>query len=262
MAAVTLTHLTHPAAGAETAPPLLIAHGLYGSARNFNSLGKRLATNRRVVMVDMRNHGESPWDADSSYAAMAADLAVAAETLCGGRAVVLGHSMGGKAAMTLALTRPDCVAALIVVDIAPVAYAHSHLSILEAMEALDLARISRRAEADPLLAPAIPEAGLRGFVLQNLKIEGGAARWRLNLAALKAGMAGLLDFPEIGAPYPGDALFLHGTASDYVTEASLPAIRARFPAAEIEGVPGAGHWLHAERPEAFLAAVSAWLEGR
>lgn len=247
------------AAGDEAAAPLLIAHGLYGSARNFNSLGKRLATDRRVVMVDMRNHGESPWAEDASYAAMAKDLALAIDAHCGGRAVVLGHSMGGKAAMGVALASHPRVAALCVVDIAPVAYGHSHMEILAAMEGLDLAGIARRSEADAALAGAIPDKGLRGFILQNLKIEGGAARWRINLGALKAGMAGLLDFPEIGERYPGPALFLHGTGSDYVTAEMHPAIHARFPNAEIEGIAGAGHWLHAERPEAFLAAVSAWL---
>ncbi len=260
---VTLTHLEHPAAEGEQAPPLLIAHGLFGSARNFNTLGRRLATTRRVVMVDMRNHGASPWDPDNTYPAMADDLAEVVERLCGGRAVVLGHSMGGKAAMTLALTRPELLAGLIVADIAPVPHEHSHLNYIKAMQAVDLARVARRSDADPTLAGVIPEPMLRSFLLQNLVVEGGAAQWRLNLAALEANMAPLLDFPT-GLPepvYEGPAYFLHGGASPYVAPETHPRIRALFPDVAIEALPGAGHWLHAEQPEAFLGKVEGWLNG-
>ena len=260
---VTLSHLEHPAAQGEQAPPLLIAHGLFGSARNFNTLGRRLATTRRVVMVDMRNHGAAPWNPDNSYPALAGDLAEAVERLCDGRAVVLGHSMGGKAAMTLALTRPELLAGLIVADIAPVPHNHSHLNYIEAMQAVDLAQVTRRSEAGAMLAGAVPEPMLRGFLLQNLMVEGGRASWRLNLAALEANMAALLDFPADlpEATYEGPALFLHGGASPYVPPETHPRIRALFPEAEIEALEGAGHWLHAEQPEAFLGKVAGWLRG-
>ena len=260
---VTLTHIEHPASQGEHEPPLLIAHGLFGSARNFNTLGRRLATTRRVVMVDMRNHGASPWDPDNSYPALAGDLADAVERLCGGKAVVLGHSMGGKAAMTLALTRPELLAGLIVADIAPVPHSHSHLNYIEAMQAVDLAQVTRRSDADPMLAKAVPEPMLRSFLLQNLNVEEGRPSWRLNLAALAANMAPLLDFPT-GLPeaaFEGPAYFLHGGASPYVPPETHPRIRALFPDAEIEALPGAGHWLHAEQPEAFLAKVAGWLDG-
>ena len=260
---VTLSHLEHPAAQGEQAPPLLIAHGLFGSARNFNTLGRRLATTRRVVMVDMRNHGAAPWNPDNSYPALAGDLAEAVERLCGGCAVVLGHSMGGKAAMTLALTRPELLAGLIVADIAPVPHNHSHLNYIEAMQAVDLAQVTRRSEAGAMLAGAVPEPMLRGFLLQNLNVEGGRASWRLNLAALEANMAPLLDFPADlpEAAFEGPAYFLHGGASPYVPPETHPRIRALFPDAEIEALPGAGHWLHAEQPEAFLGKVEGWLSG-
>ncbi|GMG82288.1 alpha/beta fold hydrolase [Paralimibaculum aggregatum] len=258
--ALELATLVHDAEGAETAPPLLIAHGLFGSARNFNSLGKRMASNRRVVAVDMRNHGRSPWSDEMDYPAMAGDLAAAIERHCGGRAAVLGHSMGGKAAMMLALTRPELVDRLVVADIAPVTYPHSHGGYVAAMQALDLSAIARRADADPLLAPAVPEPGLRGFLLQNLVVEEGRARWRINLAVLDARMDALTGFPDTQASYAGPALFLYGTASDYVTPGSHAAIRARFPRAELQGMEGAAHWLHAERPEAFRAAVTGWLD--
>ena len=258
---VTLTHLEHPAAEGESEPPLLIAHGLFGSARNFNTLGRRLATTRRVVMVDMRNHGASPWDPDNSYPALAGDLAEAVERLCGGKAVMLGHSMGGKAAMTMALSHPELLAGLIVADIAPVAHTHSHLNYIEAMQTVDLAQVTRRSDADPMLADAVPEPMLRSFLLQNLTVEGGRASWRINLAALEANMPPLLDFPTDlpKAAFEGPAYFLHGGASPYVTPETHPRIRALFPDADIEALPGAGHWLHAEQPEAFVGKVEGWL---
>jgi len=258
---VTLAHLEHPAAQGEHHPPLLIAHGLFGSARNFNTLGKRLATTRRVVMVDMRNHGASPWDPDNSYPALADDLAETITHLCGGQAVLLGHSMGGKAAMTMALTHPDLLAGLIVADIAPVAHTHTHLNYIQAMQEMDLARVMRRSDADPMLAAEVPEPMLRGFLLQNLAIGNGTAQWRINLAALGVNMPHLLDFPtNLPEPaYEGPTYFLHGGASPYVPPETHPRIRALFPDADIEALPGAGHWLHAEQPEQFLGKVEGWL---
>lgn len=258
---VTLAHLEHPAAEGERETPLVIAHGLFGSARNFNTLGRRLATTRRVVMVDMRNHGASPWAPENTYPAMAEDLADAIGRLAGGKAVLLGHSMGGKAAMTLALIAPEMLAGLIVADIAPVPHSHSHLGYIRAMQAVDLDRVARRLDADPMLAGEVPDPMLRSFLLQNLAVDDGRARWRINLDALGRNMAALLDFPA-GLPepaYEGPAYFLHGGASPYVPPETHPRIRALFPDAEIEALPGAGHWLHAEQPEAFLGKVGGWL---
>lgn len=241
-------------------PALLVAHGLFGQGRNWGSLARRLARRRRVVTVDMRNHGDSPWAEVGGYIEMAGDLAESIDTLCGGRADVLGHSMGGKAAMVLALTAPMRVHRLIVADIAPVRYAHSHARFIAAMRGLYLPGIVRRSDADPLLADAIPEAPLRAFILQNLVIEAGRARWKPNLDTLGREIGNLLDFPaDLPDRFDGPALFLRGLASDYVAPETHGAIRARFPAARIEGVDGAGHWLHADRPEAFLDAVEAFL---
>lgn len=258
---VKLAHIEHPAAEAERQPPLVIAHGLFGSARNFHSLGKRLAGDRRVILLDMRNHGQSPWDGSHTYRDMAEDLAEAIERLAGGKAVLMGHSMGGKAAMVLAGTRPELLHGLIVADIAPVPHEHSHLGYIAAMKALDLERVRRRSEADPMLAEAIPEAPLRAFLLQNLVIEDGRARWRVNLDALEASMEALLDFPgDLPEPaYRGPAFFLYGGRSPYVPPETHPRIRALFPGAEIEALDGAGHFLHAEEPEAFREKVAGWL---
>ena len=182
-----LNHIEHAPEGHETAPPLVIAHGLFGSARNFNSLGRKLAANRRVILLDMRNHGDSPWAHEVSYPAMAGDLAEAVRRLAGGRAVVLGHSMGGKAAMALALTEADLLAGLVIADIAPVQYGHTHRGILRAMQAADLSGVTRRSEGDAIMAPTLPDPMLRAFILQNLLVEDGRARWRLNAAARRFG---------------------------------------------------------------------------
>lgn len=257
---VTLSHIDHAPEGAATAIPLVIAHGLFGTGRNFNSLGRRFAAGRRVVLVDMRNHGASPWTDEMDYPAMAGDLADAVERLADGRAVVLGHSMGGKAAMGLALTRPELVAGLIVADIAPLPYTHSHLDLVRAMRALDLSRITRRSDGDALLAEAVASPTLRSFLLQNLVVADGAARWRLNLAALEHEMPALIDWPEAWphARYDGPALFVRGARSDYVPETAWPAIRELFPRAALESVD-AEHWLHAEKPAEFAAIVEHWL---
>jgi esterase len=261
---VELAHIEHAAPGSEARTPLIVAHGLFGSARNFNTLGRGWAAGRRVILVDMRNHGASPWADAMDYPAQAGDLADAVERLAGGRALVLGHSMGGKAAMALALTRPELVAGLIVADIAPIAYTHTHLPYVRAMRAVDLDRVRRRSDADPMLADAVPEPSLRAFLLQNLLVEGGAARWRLNLEAIEREMPVLTGWPDDWPHrrYDGPALMLHGGASDYVPEASRARIGELFPGAEIEAIEGAGHWLHAEKPAEFAAAVERWLARR
>jgi pimeloyl-ACP methyl ester carboxylesterase len=240
-------------------PPLLIAHGLFGSARNWGAIAKRLARDRLVVAVDMRNHGDSPRSPAHDYAAMAGDLA---ETIAahGGRADVLGHSMGGKAAMMLALLEPARVRRLVVADMAPVAYGHSQLAYVEAMRGLDLAGVTRRADADAALAAAVPEPGLRAFLLQSLAFEEGRPRWKLALDTLAAEMPAIMDFPEVAGSFAGPALFLTGERSDYVRAEHWERIRALFPAAEKRAIEGAGHWLHADRPGPFIAAVEAFLD--
>jgi esterase len=253
-------HLATTVAGAPGPhPPLLIAHGLFGSARNWGAIAKRLALHRQVVTVDLRNHGDSPRSPEHTYPAMAQDLA---ETVAahGGRADVLGHSMGGKAAMTLALSDPARVRRLVVADIAPVPYAHSQLPYVRAMQSVDLAAVTRRADADALLAPHVPEPAIRAFLLQSLAIEDGRARWKLNLEALAAEMPAIMAFPAAPAAFDGATLFLTGARSDYVRPDHWPRIRTLFPAAEHLSLPDAGHWLHADAPAAFIDAVNAFLD--
>jgi pimeloyl-ACP methyl ester carboxylesterase len=239
-------------------PPLLVVHGLFGSGRNWGSIAKRLALHRQVVTVDLRNHGESPWSPTHDYPALAGDLA---ETIArhGGRMDVLGHSMGGKAAMVLALTEPDRVARLVVADVAPVAYQHDQMRYIDAMRSLDLAGIGPRSQADAALAERVPEAPVRAILLQSHAIENGRADWRLNLDALATEMPKILGFPEIDARFTGPTLFLTGAASDYVRPAYRERILALFPAEEHVSLPGAGHWLHADAPNPFIAAVERFL---
>lgn len=250
-----LNTIRHP--GPAEAPPLVIAHGLFGSAKNWGAIAKRLSQGREVVAVDMRNHGDSPRAPVHDYPAMAADLAEVLESL--GEADLLGHSMGGKAAMTLALTRPELLRRLIVADIAPVAYGHSQIGYVEAMQALDLAPLRRRSEADAGLKASVPEAGVRAFLLQSLTVGPEGAAWKLNLDVLEDQMPAIMGFPDLPGPFEGPTLFLTGGKSDYVTEAHWPRIEALFSDLERVAVPDAGHWLHAEAPEAFCAAVEAFL---
>ena len=238
-------------------PPLLIVHGLYGSARNWGVIAKRLSDRGQVIAVDQRNHGASPWTETHGYPDMAADLAevIAAH---GGRADVVGHSMGGKAAMVLALTRPELVNRLIVADIAPVAYTHSQIQFIEAMRAVDLSRVEKRSDAVAQLAEHVEDTTLQAFFTQSLDLK--EKRWLLNLDTLAREMPKVLGFPEVSGAFDGPTLFLSGADSDYVTPEYRPRIRALFPKARFARIPGAGHWLHAEKPREFEASVRAFLD--
>ncbi|WP_424944062.1 alpha/beta fold hydrolase [Aliiroseovarius crassostreae] len=243
--------------GDDTAhPPILIAHGLFGSGRNWGVIAKRLAKSRRVVTVDMRNHGGSPWSDSHEYADLAADLAEVIGAI-GGQADVIGHSMGGKAAMVLALSHPEMLRRLIVADIAPVGYGHSQTPLIEAMRGLDLSQVALRSDADQLLSDTVDDPSVRAFLLQSLDVAGKA--WRLNLDVLQAEMDKIVGFPDVTGSFDGPTLFLAGAASDYVRPEHRPLIKALFPNARQAKIPGAGHWLHAEKPREFEAAAGLFL---
>lgn len=236
------------------APPLLIAHGLYGSARNWGVIAKKLSEDRQVITVDMRNHGESAWFDTHSYEDMAEDL----KQVLDGPSDVLGHSMGGKAAMTLALTSPHLVNRLIVADIAPVTYDHTQMPMIEAMRSVDLSTITSRRDADDQLATKVDDRSVRAFLLQSLDVPG--RRWKLNLETLAAEMDKIIGFPDLQtAAFDGPTLFLSGAESDYVTRAHRDAIKQRFTKPRFARIPKAGHWLHADNPSAFVAAVLTFL---
>lgn len=249
------------ATGYDDRPPLLVLHGLFGSGRNWATVAKRLAASHRVLTLDLRNHGHSPWADAMDYGAMAADVRgfIAARDL--GRVALVGHSMGGKVAMTLALQDAAPVERLVVVDIAPVPNPPRLHAYVKAMQALDVGRIGRRAEADAALAAVVTDPADRAFLLQNLVIEPGHVQWRLNLDAIERDMPAILGFPELapGRVYDGPTLFVAGARSDYVRPEHEPAIRRLFPRAQIAHIAGAGHWVHAEQPEAFLGTLMPFL---
>jgi pimeloyl-ACP methyl ester carboxylesterase len=241
-------------------PTLVFLHGLLGSSVNWHSLARGLAERFHVLVPDLRNHGRSPHDEDVSYAALARDVAQLIDEQGLESALLIGHSMGGKAAMWLALEQPERVTGLVVVDIAPVAYPNRFGVIYEALHAVDQAPVGSRGEADAILAGYLDEAGLRQFLLQNLRQEAGGWGWRMNLPALTRGMAEIVGFPAHDGPaYPGPTLFIHGEQSDYLQPEARPVIRRLFPRAHLQGVPGAGHWVYAEQPQAFSALLNEFL---
>lgn len=246
-----LNIISQPSSGL---PKLLIVHGLYGSARNWGVISKRLSDIRDVSAVDMRNHGASPWYDSHTYPDMARDLALVIEHL-GGPVDVIGHSMGGKAAMTLALTHPELIHKLIVADIAPVAYTHNPSNNIHAMRQVDLSRVERRADALEQLQDLEP--GLADFFLQSLDMK--EKRWRLNLNVLEKCMPEIVGWPSPPGKFEGDALFLSGAKSDYVRTDHKETIREKFPNAKFAKLKDAGHWLHAEKPREFEAAVRSFL---
>lgn len=256
-----LATIRHPAAKAE-APTLVIAHGLYGSGRNWGVIARRLSDRRDVVAVDMRNHGESPRAATQSYPDMAADLAEVIESLGPQPVDLLGHSMGGKSAMQLALTRPDLIRRLVVADIAPVAYSHDQSRNARAMAGINLSRITSRAEADAALALSIDDPALRAFFLQSLDLRSHPPRWRLNLAVLEAEMPKIVGWPGTQGVFGQPALFLTGGLSTYVLPEYRDTIRALFPRARFAKIPDVGHWLHAEKPREFEETVRVFLEAK
>ncbi len=257
MTGVVALHYTVRGEGA----PLVLLHGLYGGAGNLNRYVKHFAEHYRVIAPDLRNHGHSPHDARMDYPAMAEDVAALLDQEGVERAAILGHSMGGKVAMTLALTHPDRVAAVVAADIAPVAYRHGHAKLMASMQALDLASAAGRREVDAALAGRVSSPAVRQFLLKNLELrpEGGY-RWRIPLEILSRAVPALEGFPEFDGTYPGPALFVYGERSDYFDpKRHGSTVRAYFPRAEMVGLPDAGHWLHAEQPEAFTEAVEGFL---
>ncbi len=243
-------------------PPLIILHGLLGASGNWHTLSRKVFSEKfTVYTLDLRNHGRSPHDPVFDFASMTADVYafIAEEGL--GTAHVLGHSMGGKVAMWLALKHPALVSRLIVADMAPRAYPPHHMHILNALKGLDLPSFGARQEIDAALAEHINEVGVRQFLLKNLASQGsGQYRWKMNLDVIYANYARINEGIETDLQFNGPALFVKGGRSNYITNKDVPQIQQLFPTAEIEELPNAGHWVHAEAPQAFAAMVMSFLE--
>jgi pimeloyl-ACP methyl ester carboxylesterase len=239
-------------------PPVVLLHGLFGAARNFGAVQRALAPRFRVIALDMRNHGDSPHAADMRYPTQAEDVGETLAVLGVGPAAVIGHSMGGKAAMALALLSPDRVGRLLVADIAPVVYRHGNAAIAAAMAAIELTPSLTRPQADTALAGAVPRADIRAFLLQNLRF-GNEPRWRIGLAELAAAVDDLEGWTDLPGVYQGPSLFVTGAQSDYVLPEHRPVIRRLFPASRFVAIKHAGHWVHADNPSGFLSVLESFL---
>lgn len=239
--------------------PLVIIHGLFGSADNWRSHVKAWQARHRVIAVDLRNHGRSPHARGMGYEAMAADLLALLDRLGIERVHLLGHSMGGKVAISLARLAPRRVASLIVADIAPRAYGHDHDTVFAALRRVAEGRPANRGEADELLAEHVEERAVRLFLATNLeRAEEGGLRLRLGLDEIQQDYEAIMGAPAGEGAFTGPTLVLRGAHSHYVTDAMLPELREVLPEARVVTLD-AGHWLHAERPEAFRQAVDDFL---
>ncbi|MBF8269185.1 MAG: AB hydrolase-1 protein [Gammaproteobacteria bacterium] len=244
--------------------PVLILHGLFGSSRNWTVFARKLALHYQVLTVDLRNHGNSGHTATMSYREMAADIQQFLQSRGYNQASIIGHSMGGKVAMTFALTYPSMIDRLIVLDTAPVAYCNNRNNfhvLIDSLEALPLTELTGRKHADELLTSNIPDIQLRLYLLQNLVQDGAGHRWRINLSALKQGLAELSHFPAFAATsmHTGASLFLGGSDSDHLQPRHHEAIFNYFREAQIEIIDEAGHWLHIDQPEAVLNRIVPFL---
>jgi pimeloyl-ACP methyl ester carboxylesterase len=261
----------------EAGPRVVFVHGLFGQGRNWTTIGKGLADGHRVTLVDLPNHGHSPWTDRVDYIDMVELLATELEQF-GEQVTLIGHSMGGKVAMQLALRRPELLRALVVVDIAPVEYpvsggrtddpdeeASPFAAYIDAMRGLDLDALTTRDDADAALRDAVPSRMVRSFLLQSLVREGvgtdGGWRWRLNLDLLARDLGELRGFPQPppGAEFDGPVLWIAGADSHYVLPEDRPHMDALFPATRLVRIKNAGHWVHSEQPEIFLATLQRFL---
>jgi pimeloyl-ACP methyl ester carboxylesterase len=263
----------------EAGPRVVFVHGLFGQGKNWTTIAKGLADDHRVTLLDLPNHGHSPWTERVDYLDMARMLAAELETF-GEPVTLVGHSMGGKVSMQLALRRPELLRALVVVDIAPVEYplqggrtedpdeeAAPFAAFIAAMRQLDLDGLASRADADAALRTAVPSRMVRSFLLQSLAREASGDdegwRWRLNLELLERDIGELRGFPEPppGATFDGSVLWIAGATSHYVLPEDRPRMDELFPSTRLVKIKNAGHWVHSEQPEVFLETLRRFLDG-
>lgn len=235
--------------------PMVILHGLFGFSDNWQTHAKKLSEYYRVILVDLRNHGHSAWSDDFSYELMAQDLKELFDDLDLKKAILLGHSMGGKVAMLFAQKHPSLLEKLIVVDIGIKSYPMHHEHILKGMHAIDPEKIKARSEAEAILSQYIDSDGVRQFLLKNLYWkEKGQLAWRMNLKVLEREMENILSaLPEGEVMIP--TLFIRGELSNYICEEDMDDLSDQFPDSDVVTVKGAGHWVHAEAPEEFIDVV-------
>ena len=241
--------------------PLVLLHGLFGSSDNWFGVALKLAEKFHVFVLDLRNHGHSPHYAEMDYRLMAADVEKFFVTHKLENASVIGHSMGGKVAMQFALSHPARVKKLVVVDMAPRAYAPAHDKILAALLALDLKAFPTRTEIEVALAAEIPSLNLRRFLLKNLgRNDDGSFQWKMNLRAVAENYPSLGEALSVAIPFTNPTQFIRGGKSDYIRAEDEAEIHHLFPSAKIETIRGAGHWVHADKPEEFVRRVLDFLQ--
>jgi pimeloyl-ACP methyl ester carboxylesterase len=239
--------------------PLVILHGLFGSADNWFSIARELEKNYTLYLVDQRNHGDSPHSSVWDYDVMVEDLKELLDQEGLGKVYLMGHSMGGKTAMNFAVTYPERVQKLIVADIAPRYYPVHHQVILEGLNTLQLQHISSRKEADDELAKTIKDPSIRQFLLKSLGRDSAGFSWKINLPVITQNIENVGVALEEGQIFKGPTLFLAGANSDYIRQKDIPGILEFFPDYELEFIANAGHWLHAEQPLAVVEAIRRFI---
>ena len=242
--------------------PVVIIPGLFGSTSNWRSFAKAMSERYPVIVIDQRNHGQSPHAGSHTYFDMAQDLLDFLDQHDLERVTLCGHSMGGKTAMTFSLLHPERVEKLAVLDIAPITYTHSHTPYIDELLKLDLTSLGSRSDADKALQETIPEQGIRLFLLQSLTGSRGNYRWRLNLEVLRQDMAKIIGFPDQKlADKESEVLtaIIYAKGSGYVTPQSFEKIQSYFPNAQFHGISNAGHWLHVDQPATVLQVLSEFV---
>jgi len=240
--------------------PLIVLHGLLGSHQNLLPACRKFAERFHVFALDQRNHGHSPHHDEMSYELMAADVVRFMDAHHIASARVLGHSMGGKTAMHLAMHHPTRVNKLVVADMSPRAYGPRFAKLLKALRELPIGEFKTRAEADQALAVSVPEESLRQFLLKNLAPgENGGYRWRNNLESIATNYDRLREAVHSAIPFTGEALFVLGGNSDYVGDADKAEIHRLFPSVQFASIAGAGHWVHVEKPAEFAVSIMKFL---
>ncbi len=241
--------------------PLVILHGLFGSSDNWVSIARKFAQKYRVILVDLRNHGRSPHHQDWNYGLMANDVDVMLETLGLTEVYLLGHSMGGKTAMTFAVANPDTVKKLIVVDIAPRYYPVHHRTIQDALTAIPMEKLKSRNEAEEILDRHISDESTKQFLLKNLyRNHRHSFAWRFNLPVINQQIEVVGEATYPAEPVLIPTLFIRGVNSDYIADEDVMEIRQYFSDVRVETIGNAGHWVHAEQPNAFIGTVMSFLE--
>lgn len=242
-------------------PPLIVLHGLFGSSDNWQTLAKSWSTRYTIYLPDLRNHGRSPWHTQFDYDSMAADV----NALCGqlglSKAYFLGHSMGGKVAMQLSSLHPTLVERLMVVDIAPKAYPVHHDRILDGLMLAFETPLDSRMHAEELLKDYIPESDTRQFLLKSLyRTESGTLAWRINVPVIDAQIEGIGKEIMFSEPYKKQVLFVRGEHSRYILNEDVPRINLQFSHAKLHTIANAGHWVHADQPQALDQLVTTFFD--